>query len=112
MKKLEVIVKPGKSEAVRKAVEHAGYPGITISQAEGHGSQKGMSREHNGGKYRMELVPKVRVEIVIPDDALDQVVEAITKAACTGMVGDGKIFVSDISDVIRIRTGERGEKAV
>jgi nitrogen regulatory protein P-II 1 len=112
MKKLEIIVKPGKSSLVREAIEAAGYLGITVSQAEGHGTQKGLTQKKEGGNYRLELVPKVRLEIVIPDNALDKVIDAVVKAARTGQPGDGKIFVSDVKDVIRIRTGERGDVAV
>ena len=112
MKKLEIIIKPGKSSAVREAIEAAGYSGITVSQAEGHGTQKGLTKQKTSGNYRLELVPKVRLELVIPDSALESVIEAVVKAAKTGQPGDGKIFVSDVRDVIRIRTGERGEKAV
>ena len=112
MKKLEIIVKPGKSSVVREAITAAGCSGITVSQAEGHGTQKGLTQGKTGGNYRLELVPKVRLELVIPDSMLESVIEAVVKAAKTGQPGDGKIFVSDVKDVIRIRTGERGEKAV
>jgi nitrogen regulatory protein P-II 1 len=112
MKKLEIIVRPGAAAAVSQAIEAAGYPGITNSQAEGHGTQKGMTQgDKNKGAYRLELVPKVRLEVVIPDSALEEVIEAVVKSARTGQPGDGKIFVSDIQDVIRIRTGERGDQA-
>ena len=97
---------------VREAIEAAGYSGITVSQAEGHGTQKGLSKPQNEGNYRLELVPKVRLELVIPDSAVETVIEAVIKAAKTGQPGDGKIFVSDVKEVIRIRTGERGDKAI
>jgi len=113
MKKLEILVRPGAAAAVRQAIEVVGYPGITTSQAEGHGTQKGLTQDDKKkGAYRLEMVAKVRMEVVIPDSALEEVVEAVVKAARTGQTGDGKIFVSDIRDVIRIRTGERGEQAV
>jgi nitrogen regulatory protein P-II 1 len=112
MKKLEVIIKPGKLDAVKKAIEKAGYMGVTISQVEGHGTQKGLTQKSGDGSYRLELLPKIRVEIVIPDSQLEAIVEAVSVAARTGQPGDGKIFVSDVKDVIRIRTGERGEKAI
>ena len=112
MKKLEIIVKPGKSSAVREAIEAAGFLGITVSQAEGHGTQKGLTKQKGEGNYRLELVPKIRLEIVVPDSAVEPVIEAVVKAAKTGQPGDGKIFVSDVKDVIRIRTGERGDAAV
>ena len=112
MKKLEIIVKPGKGESVRQAIEAVGYPSITISQAEGHGAQKGLTQEKKNGTYRLELVPKARLEVVIPDSALDKVMEAVIKATRTGQPGDGKVFVSNVEDVIRIRTGEKGDAAV
>ena len=112
MKKLEIIVRPGVAAGVRSAIEAAGYPSITISQVEGHGSQKGLAKEKNNGKFRLDMVPKMRLDIVIPDSALDTVVDAVVKTARTGEPGDGKIFVTDISDVIRIRTGERGIVAI
>ena len=112
MKKLEIIVKPGKSSVVREAITAAGCSGITVSQAEGHGTQQGLAKGKSGGNYRLELVPKVRLELVVQDSLMEAVIEAVIKAAKTGQPGDGKIFVSDVKDVIRIRTGERGEKAV
>jgi nitrogen regulatory protein P-II 1 len=112
MKKLEVIIKPGKLDAVRKAIKEAGYPGVTISQVEGHGTQKGLTQERPEGTYRMEMLPKTRLEIVVADGDLESIIDSVTQVARTGQAGDGKIFVSDIRDVIRIRTGERGEKAI
>ena len=112
MKKLEIIVKPGKSSVVREAIEAVGYSGITVSQAEGHGTQKGLTKQKGDGNYRLELVPKIRLEVVVPDSAEEKVIEAVVKAAKTGQPGDGKIFVSDIREVIRIRTGERGDTAI
>lgn len=112
MKKLEIILKPGKGETVRQAIEAVGCPGITISQAEGHGTQKGLAKEKKNGTYRLEMVPKIRLEVVIPDSALEAVIDAVTKTARTGEPGDGKIFVSNVEEVIRIRTGERGDKAI
>jgi nitrogen regulatory protein P-II 1 len=112
MKKLEIIIKPGKSSAVREAITTVGYSGITVSQAEGHGAQRGLTQEKNGGNFRLELVPKIRLELVVPDFAVEPIIEAVVKAAKTGEPGDGKIFISDVKDAIRIRTGERGDKAV
>ena len=112
MKKLEIIVKPGKSSVVREAITAAGCSGITVSQAEGHGAQNGLTQGKSGGHYRLELVPKIRLELVIPDSEVERIIEVVVKAAKTGQPGDGKIFVSDIADVIRIRTGERGDAAV
>lgn len=110
--KLEIIIKPGKLDAVKKAITTAGYTGLTISQAEGHGNQKGLSKQHENGNFRIELLPKLRMEIVVASKDVDALVAAISAAAQTGEPGDGKIFVSEIKDVIRIRTGERGEKAL
>jgi len=112
MKKLEIIVRPGVAEGVRQAIEAIGYPGITISSAEGHGSQKGLSNERNARNSRLEMIPKIRMDIVIPDSALDKIVDAVIRTARTGKLGDGKIFISDISDAIRIRNGDKGERAI
>ena len=110
MKKLEIIIKPGKLEAVKKAMTASGYSGLTLSQVEGHGNQKGLSRAD--GAYRMELLPKIRLEAIIADEDLEPLIDAISKAAQTGQPGDGKIFVSPVEQVVRIRTGETGEQAV
>ena len=112
MKKLEVIIRPEKLEEVRRAIEAVGYPGITMTEAEGHGKQKGLTQQWRGETYRVHFLPKVKLEIVVADSDLETMVQAIAKAARTGQVGDGKIFVSDVRDVIRIRTGERGEGAI
>ncbi len=111
-KKLEIIIKPGKFEAVKKAMAASGYTGLTMSQVEGHGNQKGLSHTGGNGHFRLELLPKIRLEAVVTEHDLEPLIEAITKAANTGEPGDGKIFVSDIKEVIRIRTGERGAKAL
>ena len=112
MKKIEAIVRPEKVEAVRKALEKSGYPGITITEVEGHGKQKGVVQQWRGEKYRIELLPKVRIEIVILDKDSDRIVDTIVQVARTGSVGDGKIFVSDVREAVRIRTGEKGEVAI
>jgi nitrogen regulatory protein P-II 1 len=114
MKKLEIIIRPGKFESVRKAMEAAGCTGLTVIQAEGHGTQKGMTKQnqYGGGSYLMEMVPKVRIVAVVKDDDVEPIIEAIIKEARTGQHGDGKIFISDIRDSVRIRTGERGENAI
>src|SRR3954469_24548368 len=91
MKKLEIIIKPGKLDAVKKAVAAAGYTGLTISQAEGHGNQKGLTKTHDEGSFRLELLPKLRMEIVVADSDLEKLITAITAAAQTGQPGDGKI---------------------
>ena len=112
MKKIEAIVRPEKLDDVRTAIEGAGYPGITITEAEGHGKQKGITQQWRGETYRVGYVPKVKLEIVVSDSSVKALVEAIVNAAKTGAVGDGKIFVSDVTDVVRIRTGESGEVAL
>ena len=109
IKKLEIIIRPGKLDAVKKALATAGYTGVTVSQAEGHGNQKGAT--HSAG-FRMDMMTKLRLEIVIPEGDVEKMVEAVSKAAQTGEPGDGKIFISDVQDVVRIRTGERGAKAL
>ena len=110
MKKLEIIIKPGKLDAVKKAMATAGYTGVTISQVEGHGNQKGLSQ--NGGGLKLELLPKIRLEIVVSDADLETLVKAIVKAAQSGQHGDGKIFVIPLDEALRIRTGEKGNEAV
>ena len=112
MKKIEAIIRPEKLDEVRKAIESVGYPGITITEAQGHGKQKGVIQQWRGETYRVEFLPKVKLELIVGDADVERIVQAIIKAAKTGSVGDGKIFVSDIRDVIKIRTGERGEGAI
>ena len=112
MKKIEAIIRPEKLDEVRKAIEAVGYPGITITEAQGHGKQKGVIQQWRGETYRVEFLPKVKLELIVGDADVERIVQAIIKAAKTGSVGDGKIFVSDIRDVIKIRTGERGEGAI
>ena len=112
MKKIEAIVRPEKVDDVRKAMEKAGYPGVTITEVEGHGKQKGVTRQWRGETYKVDLLPKVKLELVVSDKETDRLISAIAAAAKTGGVGDGKIFVTDIKDVMRIRTGERGEEAL
>ena len=112
MRKIEAIIRPEKLDEVRKAIEAVGYPGITITEAEGHGRQKGGVQQWRGETYRVDFLPKVKLEIVVADSDADRIIQAIIKAAKTGSVGDGKIFVSDVRDVIKIRTGERGDPAL
>ena len=112
MKKIEAIIRPEKLNEVRKAIEAVGYPGLTITEAEGHGKQKGLTQQWRGETYRVEFLPKIKLEIVVGDADVDKITQAIIKAAKTGSVGDGKIFVSDVREVIKIRTGERGENAL
>ena len=112
MKKIEAIVRPEKLDEVRKALEAAGYPGISITEIEGHGKQKGVTHQWRGETYKVDLLAKTKLEIVVSDKDQEKIVSAIQKVAYTGSVGDGKIFVSDIIEVVRIRTNERGEKAL
>ncbi len=112
IKKLEIIVRPGKFEAVKNAAKAAGAHGLTVSQVEGHGLQNGMTNKAGGAAYKMEMVPKVRMEVVVDGAHLETLLKAIGEAAHTGEPGDGKIFISDVQDVVRLRTGERGSAAV
>ena len=112
MKKVEAIIKPHKLDDVKAALTQSGVQGMTVSEVRGFGRQKGHKEQYRGAEYTIDLVPKVKVEVVVGDAALNSVVEAITKAARTGEIGDGKIFVHDLEAVIRIRTGEKGESAV
>ena len=112
MKKIEAIVRPEKLEDVRKALAKAGYPGMTTSEVEGHGKQKGVTQQWRGESYRVDLLPKVKLELIVSDKDADRLTSAITSAAKTGAVGDGKIFISDVKEAVRIRTGEKGEDAL
>jgi nitrogen regulatory protein P-II 1 len=112
MKKVEAIIKPFKLDDVREALSQAGITGMTAIEVKGFGRQKGHTELYRGAEYVVDFLPKVKIELVIADDQLDACVEAVTKAARTGKIGDGKIFVSGVERVIRIRTGEEGEAAV
>ena len=113
MKKIEAIIRTEKLEDVRGALEKAGYPGITVTEVEGHGKQRGVTQQFRGTEYKIAFLSKVKIEIVVSNnDAVSRIIDAITKSARTGEVGDGKIFVYEVADVIRIRTGDRGEKAI
>ena len=112
MKKIEAIIKPFKLDEVKEALQEAGVQGITVVEAKGFGRQKGHTELYRGAEYVIDFLPKVKLEVVVDDDMLDKAVEAIQKAAQTGRIGDGKIFISDIAEAIRIRTGERGSAAL
>jgi nitrogen regulatory protein P-II 1 len=112
MKKIEAIIKPFKLDEVKEALQEAGVQGITVIEAKGFGRQKGHTELYRGAEYVVDFLPKVKVEVVVADDRLAAAVEAIRKAAQTGRIGDGKIFVSHIEEAIRIRTGETGPDAV
>jgi nitrogen regulatory protein P-II 1 len=112
MKKIEAIIKPFKLDEVKEALQEVGLQGITVLEAKGFGRQKGHTELYRGAEYVVDFLPKVKIEIVLADEMLDRAIEAITKAAQTGRIGDGKIFVSSIEGVIRIRTGETGADAI
>ena len=112
MKKIEAIIKPHKLDEVKNALTQVGVQGLTVSEVRGFGRQKGHKEQYRGAEYTVDLVPKVKIEVVVGDSAVTVVVEAITRAGRTGEIGDGKIFVSSLESVVRIRTGEKGEAAV
>ena len=112
MKKIEAIIKPFKLDEVKEALHDVGISGITVIEAKGFGRQKGHTELYRGAEYVVDFLPKVKIEIAIDDGLLDQALEAITNAANTSKVGDGKIFVVDLAEVVRIRTGETGPEAV
>jgi nitrogen regulatory protein P-II 1 len=112
MKKIEAIVKPFKLDEIKDALDKVGVTGITITEAKGFGRQKGHTELYRGAEYRVEFLPKVMIEVLVDDANVDAVVDAIVEAAHTGRIGDGKIFVSSVDDVLRIRTGERGSSAI
>ena len=112
MKKIEAIIKPFKLDDVREALSDIGVTGMTVSEVKGFGRQKGHTELYRGAEYVVDFLPKVKMEIVLADDQVDACIEAITKAAHTGRIGDGKIFVSPPERAIRIRTGEDGEAAI
>ncbi|HPO07447.1 MAG TPA: P-II family nitrogen regulator [bacterium] len=112
MKKIEAIIKPFKLDEVRDALTEIGIVGLTISEVRGFGRQKGHKELFRGSEYVVDLLPKVKIEVVVTDDMAQQVVDTLMTTARTGNIGDGKIFVSDLSEVFRIRTGERGPDAV
>ena len=112
MKKIEAIVRPEKLDAVVTALEKAGYPGIMITEIEGHGRQKGIKQQWRGEEFQVNFLPKMKVEIVVNDHEAENILHAIIEASSTGGVGDGKIFVSPVEEAIRIRTRERGTRAI
>ena len=112
MKKIEAIIKPFKLDEVKEALHEIGVSGITVTEARGFGRQKGHTELYRGAEYVVDFLPKVKLEVVVPADQADRVVEAIAAAAQTGRIGDGKIFVSPIEEAIRIRTGESGTDAI
>jgi nitrogen regulatory protein PII len=112
MKKIEAIIKPYKLDDVKAALAEVGILGMTVSEVRGFGRQKGHTELYRGSEYTVDFLPKVKVEVVVPDEHADAALQAILKAAWTGSIGDGKIFVSDVEQAVRIRTGERGKQAL
>ncbi len=112
MKKVEAIIQPFKLEEVREALKSVGVDGMTVSEVRGHGRQKGHKEVYRGQEYEVDLLPKTKLEMVISDSRLDEVVRALVKSARTGKIGDGKIFIYDVAEAIRIRNDDRGESAL
>ncbi|MDI9614077.1 P-II family nitrogen regulator [Methanothermobacter sp.] len=112
MKEIVAIIRPEKLEEVKNALEEVGCHGMTVTEVRGRGRQLGITESYRGRDYRIDLIPKTKIEIVVNDEDLDRVVDTIVKSAQTGDIGDGKIFISGVEEVVRIRTGESGEKAV
>ena len=112
MKKIEAIIRPFKIDDVREALIEIGIKGMTITEVKGYGRQKGHTEMYRGSEYQIDFLPKMKIEIIAPDDSINKIVETIIKSAKTGQVGDGKIFVYPVEDVIRVRTEESGEAAV
>ena len=112
VKKVEAIIKPFKLDEVKEALNEIGIQGITVSEVKGFGRQKGHTELYRGAEYVVDFIPKIKMEIIVSDDIATKVVEAIEQAAKTGRIGDGKIFVTTVEEVVRIRTGERGEDAL
>ena len=112
MRKVEAIIKPFKLDEVKEALNEIGIQGITVSEVKGFGRQKGHTELYRGAEYVVDFIPKIKMEIIVSDEVAAQVVDAIAEAAKTGRIGDGKIFVTPIDEVVRIRTGERGEDAI
>jgi len=112
MKRIIAIIRPDKLEDMKQALEEVGIHGMTISEVKGRGRQLGITESYRGQDYKVDLLPKTRIEIVTPQDQVETVINTIVQSAQTGCIGDGKIFVSPVEEVVRIRTGERGEKAI
>ena len=112
MKKIEAIIRPFKLDEVKEALVEEGIRGLTISEVRGYGRQKGHTETYRGSEYRIEFVPKIKIEVIVDDAKLDKVIDAILRTAKTGQVGDGKIFIFDVQEAIRIRTEESGKEAL
>jgi nitrogen regulatory protein P-II 1 len=112
MKKLEAVIQPHKLDEVKDALTGVGVEGITVSEVRGHGRQKGHTEVYRGHEYKIDLLPKVKLEMIVPTARVEQVIDVLSKAARSGKIGDGKIFISSIEDAVRIRNGDRGETAL
>jgi nitrogen regulatory protein PII len=112
VKKVEAIVRPHVLDAVKAALQDVGVAGMTVTEVKGFGRQKGHTEVYRGNEYKVDFLPKLKLEVALPDDIADKAVEVLVKAAATGKFGDGKVFVTTLSEVVRIRTGERGEAAL
>jgi nitrogen regulatory protein P-II 1 len=112
MKKIEAIIKPFKLDEVKNALTKIGVQGITITEVKGFGRQRGHTEVYRGAEYKIDFLPKTKIEVIVSDEMVPQVIETVERSAKTGKIGDGKIFVSPVEDVIRIRTGERGKDAI
>jgi nitrogen regulatory protein P-II 1 len=112
MKKIDAIIQPFKLDDVKAALIGIGIDGMTITEVRGHGRQKGHKEAYRGQEYKVDLLPKIKIEMVVPSGRSEEVIQALARAAQTGKIGDGKIFVSDISEAVRIRNGDRGEAAL
>jgi nitrogen regulatory protein P-II 1 len=112
MKRIESVVRPHLLDAVKSALQEAGVTGMTVSEVKGFGRQKGHTETYRGSEYKVEFLPKVKIDVVVPDAMAEAAVDAVAKAAKTGKFGDGKVFVSSLEQVVRIRTGEQGEQAL
>jgi nitrogen regulatory protein P-II 1 len=112
MKKIEAVIRPFKLDDVREALSEIGVRGMTLTEVKGYGRQKGHTEMYRGSEYKIDFLPKIKIEIIAKDSMVDQIVNTIIKSAKTGQVGDGKIFVSSVEDVVRVRTEESGEEAI
>jgi nitrogen regulatory protein P-II 1 len=112
MKRIEAIIKPEKMEQLRLSLEETGYPGLMITKIEGHGKQKGVTRQWRGREYKIDLLPKIKLEVIVPDKDVKKIINTIVDICHTGVVGDGKIFISEVVNAVRIRTSEEGDNAL
>jgi len=112
LKKIEALIRPERLEAVMEELRKLGYPGMTVTEVRGHGKQKGVTQRWRGAEYRVEFLPKMKLEAVVLDEDTGKVVSAVVRAARTGSIGDGKVFIYDVEDAVRIRTGESGFNAI